>query len=59
MENPCKCGTKEEPIADSDMMIPCWIIECPTCGQKQHSENSHWSYANALSKWNKENPKIK
>jgi hypothetical protein len=54
--NSCRCGSKKTPIADSDDMIPCWIIECLDCNQKQHSENSNWSFYNALVKWNKENP---
>lgn len=53
--NPCKCGSKKKPVADSDDMIPCWIITCIDCNQQQHSENSNWSYGNALKKWNKEN----
>lgn len=54
--NPCKCGSKDKPVADSDDMIPCWIITCRSCKQQQHSENSNWSLTNAILKWNKENP---
>lgn len=54
--NKCNCGSTNKPQADSDDMVPCWIIECPDCGQKRHSPNGNWSYNNALREWNKHNP---
>lgn len=52
--NPCKCGSKKQPDLDSDDMIPCWIVQCYSCGQKQHDKN--FTYGGAVNKWNKENP---
>ena len=54
--NPCKCGSKNHPDTDSDDMVPCWMAYCSDCKQKQHSEDSNWSYWAAVNKWNKENP---
>ena len=57
--NPCKCGSKEELFFDSDDMIECWMVQCPSCEQKQHAEGSRWTYQGAINKWNAENPKRK
>ena len=54
--NPCKCGSKKHPNTDSDDMVPCWMVYCSDCKQKQHSETSNWTYQGAVNKWNKENP---
>lgn len=52
--NKCKCGSEKEPRADSDDMVPSWIIDCRDCGQEQWG--SDWSYSAAVNKWNHENP---
>ena len=53
--NPCKCGSKNKPILDSDDFVPCWSIYCRDCKQDLHSEN--YSHDGAIIVWNKENPK--
>lgn len=53
--NKCKCGSEKEPRADSDDMIPSWIIYCQDCGQEQHGKDV-WTYDAAVSKWNQQNP---
>jgi hypothetical protein len=52
--NPCKCGSKITPDLDSDDMVPCWAVNCYSCGQMQHGEN--WTMKGAVKKWNEENP---
>jgi len=59
--NPCKCGSKNTPVLDSDDtvldnddMASCWMVECYECGQIQYSD--HWTLEGAVNKWNKENP---
>jgi hypothetical protein len=52
--NPCKCGSKDIPVLDSDDMIPSWGVKCYDCQQFQYND---WNSAeSAVGKWNKENP---
>lgn len=54
--NPCKCGFSNKPTLDSDVMIPCWAVECTACHQFQHDEN--WTLNGAIKVWNDANPII-
>ena len=52
--NPCKCGSSQKPVLDSDDMVPSWAVQCPVCKQFRHDKN--WTIGGAVDKWNKENP---
>ena len=52
--NPCKCGSTKKPDLDSDDMVPCWGVNCYTCGQFQHGP--HWDMDGAVKAWNDANP---
>ncbi len=51
--NPCKCGSKKQPLLDSDDFTPCWLVRCRDCGQVQNGIK--WTLEGAVKKWNEEN----
>ena len=48
--NPCKCGSKQKPLLDSDDMVPCWTVYCRDCKQDVHDPN--WTLDGAVITWN-------